>query len=90
MDKTQIEPSESITDNLTHDIIDSMITGVAATLLVNYMFGKSPSFKNVLSKNTLVDGMKNGAAVATYRRIGRPAINQIMNRTPGLDGMMKL
>jgi len=91
MEKTNhVEPSESLTDNLTHDVVDSIITGIAATLLVNYMFSKSPSFKNVLSKNTLIDGMKHGAAIATYRRIGRPALNQVMNRTPGLSDMMKL
>jgi len=90
MDKTQIEPSESLTDNLTHDIVDSIITGVAATLAVQYFFGRNPSFKNVLSKNVLVDGMKMGVGIGAYRRLGRPAINTIMNRTPGLDGIMKL
>lgn len=90
MEKTQIEPAESLTDNMVHDVVDSMITGIAATLVVNYMFGKSPSLKNVLSKNTLVDGMKNGVAIGAYRRLGRPMMNQVMTRTPGLGDMMKL
>lgn len=86
----EVQPADSITDNLTHDLIDSFITGIAAQFIVNYAFGKSPSFKNVLNKNTLIDGTKNGAAIATFRRIGRPALNQMMNRTPGLGDIMKL
>tara|TARA_R110002012_G_scaffold236204_3_gene409914 strand:+ start:101 stop:373 length:273 start_codon:yes stop_codon:yes gene_type:complete len=90
MDKTNIEPAESLVDNLSHDLIDSMITGIAAQFILSYAFGKSPSIKNIINKNTLIDGVKNGTAIAAYRRLGRPMINQIMNRTPMLSDLPKL
>ena len=83
------EPSDTLLDNLPMDIMDSMITGIASQLIVSYMFGKSPSFKNIISKNNLVDGVKMGAAIGAYRRIGRPAVSMMMNRS-GLGEMVKL
>ena len=81
MQNKQEEPSESITDNLTGDLIDSMITGVAANLIVKLIFGKSPTLKNVLNKELITDGAKLGISIGAYRRVGRPLINNMMNRS---------
>jgi len=83
------EPAQSLTDNMGGDIIDSMLTGMAAHLIVQMMFGKSPTIKNVLSMNTLKDSAKYGAAVGIYRRVGSPMINNIMNRS-SMGNLMKL
>ena len=53
------------------------------------MFGKSPTIKNVVSMNTLKDGMKLGSAIGVYRRIGSPMINNVMARS-GMGNLMKL
>jgi len=90
MDKTNIEPAESITDNLSHDLLDSMLTGIASQMILQYAFGKSPSIKNMINKNTLIDGVKLGASIGVYRRVGRPILNQVMSRTPVLNDMIKL
>tara|TARA_R110002153_G_scaffold79214_4_gene202251 strand:+ start:2751 stop:3023 length:273 start_codon:yes stop_codon:yes gene_type:complete len=90
MDKTNIEPSESLVDNLSHDLIDSMVTGIFSQVILSYAFGRSPSIKNIINKNTLIDGVKLGASIATYRRIGRPIIGQMLNRTPILSDLPKL
>ena len=89
MENNKTEPSESITDNLTGDILDSMITGVAANLIVKLIFGKSPTFKNILNKELITDGAKLGVAIGSYRRIGRPMINNMMSRS-NLSGMLAL
>ena len=87
--KVSNEPVDSLQDNMIMDIGDSMITGMAAHFLVSWAFSKNPSFKNVLSLGNVKDGLKYGVAVGAYKRLGRPAINQIMNRG-GLGDMMKL
>ena len=89
MSKATNEPADSLQDNMIHDIGDSMLTGMAAHMLVSWAFSKNPSFKNVLSLSNVKDGLKYGVAVGAYKRLGRPAINQIMNRG-GLGDMMKL
>jgi len=82
-------PAESLNDNMFHDIADSLITGIAAQMIVSYMFGKNPSVKNIISTNNLKEGVKLGGAIGAYRRIGRPALNMMMNRS-GLENMVKL
>ena len=81
---TQIEPAESLSDNMMGDLIDSFTTGVLATIIVNLAFGKGFNYKNLMKKDIYMDGAKNGAAIALYRRIGRPVINNMMERG-GLD-----
>ena len=89
MQNKQEEPSESITDNITSDILDSMITGVAANLIVKLIFGKSPTLKNVLNKDLIMDGAKLGVAIGAYRRVGRPLVHNVMNRS-NLGGVLAL
>ena len=81
---TQLEPAESLSDNMMADLIDSFTTGVLATIIVNFAFGKGFNYKNLMKKDIYMDGAKNGAAIALYRRIGRPMINNMMERG-GLD-----
>ena len=81
---TQIEPAEALSDNIMGDLIDSFTTGVLATIIVNFAFGKGFSYKNLMKKDIYLDGAKNGAAIALYRRVGRPIINNAMERG-GLD-----
>lgn len=85
----QIEPAESLTDNIVGDVMDSLITGIAAQLIVSYVFGKNPSIKNIISTNNLKDGAKVGLGIAAYRRVGRQGLNMVMNRS-GLQDMIKL
>ena len=84
-----VEPVDSLNDNVVGDVIDSMLTGIAAHFIVSYMFGKNPSIKNIISTNNLKDGLKMGVGVAAYKRVGRPAVNMMMGRS-GLQDMIKL
>jgi len=83
------EPAESLTDNLVGDIVDSLLTGVGANLLVSLLFGKSPSFKNIMNLDMLKDGVKLGGAIGVYRRVARPMVNNVMNRS-GMESLMKI
>ncbi len=83
------EPTDELSDNIVADMVDSMSTGLFATVLMNVLFGKSPSFKNILSMETLQNGAKLGGGIALYRRVGRPIMNKAMN-SAGIDNMLKL
>ena len=82
-------PSESLTDNLTGDILDSLILGIGSHVILKLMFGKSPSIKNMINVDTLKEGAKLGASIGVMRRIGSPAINTMLQNSP-VGGIMKL
>ena len=83
------EPTDQLGDNIVGDMIDSMSTGLFSVVLMNVLFGKNPSFKNVLSMDTLQNGAKVGGSIALYRRVGRPMVNKAMN-SAGMDNILKL
>jgi len=77
------------TENIVGDMTDSLMTGLFTTLMLQVMMGKSPSIKNVMSKNTLMDGLKTGGAILLYRRLGRSVVNNMMGRA-GLGDTLAL
>lgn len=83
------EPTDQLTDNITGDLIDSMSTGLFATILMNVLFNKNPSVKSIMNMNTLKDGAKMGGAIALYRRVGRPMVSKAMNAS-GMENVLKL
>lgn len=83
------QPTDELTDNIVGDIVDSLSTGIFANIVIQILTGKNPSFKSIVSMNTLNDGAKMGGAIALYRRVGRPMVNKAMN-SAGLDNAMKL
>ena len=86
---TELSPVDAATDNISGDILDSMMSGVAAHMIVSVLMGKSPSVKNVLTTDSIKTGIKYGAGVALYRRVGRPMLNNAMERG-GVGNMYKL
>ena len=83
------QPKDELTDNIVGDITDALFTGVFSSIIMKVLFGKNVSMKSMMSLETLKEGAKMGGAVALYRRVGRPAVNTIMNRS-GMENMIKL
>jgi len=83
------QPTDELSDNIVGDIVDSLSTGIFAHILVQVLTGKNPSFKSIVSMDTLNQGAKYGGGIALYRRVGRPMVNKAMN-SAGVDNLLKL
>ena len=83
------QPTDELSDNIIGDITDALMTGIFSSILMKAMFGKNISMKSMLTVDTLMEGAKMGGAVALYRRLGRPVVNNLMNRS-GLENVIKV
>lgn len=75
------QPVDQISDNIVGDITDAMMTGLFSHILVKVLMGKNPSIQSILNMETLKQGATAGAGIALYRRVGRPVINNMMEKS---------
>ena len=74
------QPTDELSDNIVGDLTDSFATGLFSYIMTQVLLGKNPSFKSIVSMDTLKNGATAGAGIALYRRVGRPILNNAMER----------
>ena len=74
------QPTDELSDNIVGDLTDSMATGIFSYIITQIVLGKNPSFKSIVNMDTLKNGATAGAGIALYRRIGRPILNNALER----------